>query len=105
MPKERRKNFRVEWNTTGRIVANGRTICACTIRNLSNGGAHISGVAKAKVPDRFDLHFADVIAPRRCQVLWRRGNEIGVEFVASEKASVPKAIGQHKKARQREPVA
>jgi hypothetical protein len=62
MLKERRRNFRVEWNSAGKIVVNGRTICSCIISNLSNGGANISEVVSTEIPDRFDLHFPEIIA-------------------------------------------
>ena len=105
MPKERRKNFRVEWNTAGKIVVSGRAICSCIISNLSNGGAKISKVVSAKIPDRFVLYFSDPIAPRLSEVSWRRDNELGVQFQASAKDSGPKASAKNKKARVREPVA
>ena len=105
MLKERRKNFRVEWNTAGKVVVNGRTICSCIISNLSNGGANISEVVSTEIPDRFDLHFPEVIAPRPCQVSWRRDTELGIQFLASAKGRQPKATVKDKKARRREPVA
>jgi hypothetical protein len=105
MLKERRKNFRVEWNTAGKIVVDGRTICSCIISNLSSGGANISEVVSTEIPDRFDLHFPEVIAPRACQVSWRRDNELGVRFLASANGRQPKAATKDKKARRREPVA
>jgi hypothetical protein len=84
---------------------NGRTICSCIISNLSNGGANISEVASNEIPDHFDLHFSKVIAPRLCQVSWRRDNELGVQFLASTKSKARKATAKDKKARRREPVA
>lgn len=105
MPNERRKNFRVEWNTAGKIVVNGREICSCVISNLSNGGAKISDVVSNDIPDRFDLYFSELIAPRLCQVSWRRNDELGVQFSASAKGNRPKAPAKDKNARQRERVA
>ena len=105
MRRERRTNFRVEWNTAGKIVVNGRTICSCIISNLSNGGANLGDVVSAEIPDRFDLHFPEVIAPRPCQVSWRRDSELGVQFLASAKGRGPRATVKDKKARRREPVA
>ena len=104
MRSERRKNFRIEWNTAGKIVVNGRTISSCIIRNLSNGGANISDVVSAEIPDRFDLHFPEAIAPRPCQVSWRQDNKLGVQFLASAKSKRPRTTAKDKKARRREPV-
>jgi hypothetical protein len=105
MRKERRKNFRVEWNTTGKIAVSGRVICSCIISNLSNGGANISEVVSSEIPDRFELHFPEVIAPRLCRVSWRKDTELGVRFLVSAKARQPRATAKDKKARRREPVA
>jgi hypothetical protein len=104
MRRERRKNFRVEWNTTGKIVVNGRAICSCIIGDLSNGGANISEVVSAEIPDRFELHFPEVIAPRLCRVSWRKDTELGVRFLASAKARQPATV-KDKKTPRREPVA
>ena len=104
MHKERRKNFRVEWNTAGKISVEGRAICSCTISNLSNGGAKISDVVSAKIPDRFVLQFSDGIAPRACEVSWRRDNELGVQFPVSAKRSGLKASTKDKKVRRPERV-
>ena len=104
MRRERRKNFRVEWNTTGKIVVNGRAICSCIIGDLSNGGANISEVVSAEIPDRFELHFPEVIAPRLCRVSWRKDTEVGVRFLASARAKQLATV-KDKKARRREPVA
>jgi hypothetical protein len=106
MRKERRKNFRVEWNTGGKIVVEGRTICSCIISNLSNGGAKISKVDSTDIPDQFVLSFVDPVAPRLCRVSWRRDNEIGVQFAAAPaKGGGRKAPTKDQKARRREPVA
>jgi hypothetical protein len=104
MRRERRKNFRVEWNTTGKIVVNGRAICSCIISNLSNGGANISEVVSSEIPDRFDLHFPEVISPRLCHVSWRQDIELGVRFLASAKGRQPSATVKDKKVRRREPA-
>ena len=105
MRRERRKNFRVEWNTTGKIVVDGRTICSCVISNLSSGGANISGVVSSEIPDRFELHFPEVIAPRLCRVTWRRETELGVRFLPSARAGQPRATVKDKKPHRGEPVA
>jgi hypothetical protein len=86
-----------------KVVVNGRAICPCVISNLSNGGANISEVISAEIPERFELHFPAVIAPRLCRVSWRKDTELGVRFLASAKARQPTTV-KDKKARRREPV-
>ena len=54
--RERRKNFRVEWNSPGKIYhRNGRFARLCIVRNFSNGDARITGVEPGTVPDEFIL--------------------------------------------------
>jgi hypothetical protein len=104
MVDERRKNFRVEWHSQGKISLDGRTICLCTISNLSNGGAKISGLNSAIVGDEFMLHVFEEELPRLCRVLWRRDNELGVQFADTLKKRRPKAAAKHPKARRRQPA-
>ena len=43
--RERRDNFRVEWNSSAKIYDHdGRLIEQCVVRNFSNSGARIIGV-------------------------------------------------------------
>jgi PilZ domain len=81
MVRERRKNFRVQWNSPATIeLDNGRTR-TCIVSDLSNGGARISGVKSATIPDQFMLQvFFGGRPARRCRVIWRSANELGVAF-------------------------
>jgi hypothetical protein len=80
VPRERRRNFRVEWNSAGKIEAQGRTICSCIVSNFSNGGANISQVQTALIPDFFILYVLGFDKPRQCRVMWRADEELGVRF-------------------------
>jgi hypothetical protein len=86
MPRERRRNFRVEWNSAGKIEAQGRTICSCIVNNLSNGGANISQVQSALIPDFFILYVLGLDKPRQCRVRWRADEELGVQFTDTPSA-------------------
>jgi hypothetical protein len=90
MPRERRKNFRVEWNSPGKIEAQGRTICSCIVNNFSNGGANISKVQSALIPDFFILHVLGFDKPRQCRVTWRHEEELGVQFTDTPEAQLRK---------------
>jgi PilZ domain-containing protein len=82
MPRERRKNFRVEWNSPAMIYNhNGRAARPCVVSNLSNGGAKIVGVRPETIPDEFLLRVSPHSRARRCRVLWRSRDALGVEFV------------------------
>jgi hypothetical protein len=86
--RERRRNFRIEWNSPGKIYdCEGHSAQSCTVSNFSNRGARIVGVEPDTVPDEFILR----ILPRSrahaftqnnygCRVVWRSKDSLGVEF-------------------------
>jgi hypothetical protein len=80
MRRERRKNFRLEWNSPA-LICYDEVTRSCTLADLSNGGARIIVVPAETVPDEFTLRL-----PRgqggiqQCRVLWRFGNTIGAAF-------------------------
>ena len=81
--RERRKHFRVEWNSPATIYyLNSRVTRGCIVRNFSNGGAKIVGVKVATIPDEFMLR----ITPghgrtHKCRVLWRSDDAMRVQFI------------------------
>lgn len=69
---------------SGIATFNNRTaIVRCTIREMSETGAKIQADDTRLIPDRFDLvnEFDGVVAA--VAVIWRRGAEIGVEFLSA----------------------
>jgi PilZ domain-containing protein len=81
MRRERRKHFRVEWNSPATIY-DGQLPRCCIVSNFSNGGAKIVGVKATTIPDEFMLR----ITPghgriRKCRVLWRSDDAIRVQFI------------------------
>jgi hypothetical protein len=83
--RERRRNFRVEWNTPARIrLPNSRSSLPCVVHNLSNTGARITSPEIARVPDQFTLELSpEGNRARVCRVVWRTSAELGVKFIAS----------------------
>jgi PilZ domain-containing protein len=80
--RERRKNFRVEWNSPGKIYdCNGRFTRLCIVSNFSNGGAKIVCLGHRKVPDEFFLRISPRGRAHRCHVTWRAKDGLGVEFI------------------------
>jgi hypothetical protein len=62
----------------------GFSVRACRLIDLSNTGVRIMVDAPRDVADRFSLLMTREAAPgRRCQVKWRKGSEIGAEFVGT----------------------
>jgi len=80
MRGERRKTFRVEWNSPATIYDVDRELVRpCILSNFSNTGARITGIRATTIPDEFVL----CITPgrtRRCRVIWRSDDTLGVEF-------------------------
>ena len=56
------------------------TTIDCTVRNLSNTGACLMVTSPVGIPDEFDLVLDRDKTKRRCSVVWRRVDRIGVEF-------------------------
>jgi hypothetical protein len=78
--RERRKNFRVEWNLPATIYDADRHLeRPCILTNLSNGGANLAGIRASTIPDEFRLRTP--LGDRRpCRVVWRTENALGVRF-------------------------
>jgi hypothetical protein len=82
MRPERRKQFRVEWNLPAAIYDPQRHLDRpCILSNFSNGGAEITGVRAATIPDEFLLQITpDDI--RSCRTVWRTDDTLGVKFIS-----------------------
>ena len=70
MRRDRRRSFRVEWNSTA-MIYDGTMARPCILTNFSNGGAKITGVVVSTVPDEFSLRITPRRRPHSCRVLWR----------------------------------
>jgi len=82
MNNERRRNFRVEWNSPATIHDPERNLIRpCILINFSNTGAKITGVVAGTIPDEFMLRITGGRdRTRKCRVLWRSDDTVGVEF-------------------------
>jgi hypothetical protein len=77
--RERRRVQRHRTFKAGKIVLHhGASVIDCTIRNMSPEGAAIAVDNAATLPAEFDLQFDGEI--RRCTVVWRRLDRLGVKF-------------------------
>jgi hypothetical protein len=109
MSRERRKNFRVEWNSPATIYdSKKQLIYPCLLKDFSNGGAKIAATAITDIPDEFVLRIASGRAgTRKCRVLWRTASMLGVEFadrledVIEAKATEPKPTRRGREASSR----
>ena len=84
--RERRKNFRVEWNCSASMYdCRGHFIGRCIVSNFSSGGVKISGVDSDAAPDKFMLRLSPRSSIHECHVAWRSKNAFGVEFTGDAK--------------------
>lgn len=88
--KERRKSLRRSFTQpAGLFHTDGKRICACIMRDISDSGARLklgerSDSAKPQLPPRFILAISksgNVF--RRCELIWHRKDEVGVRFASS----------------------
>jgi len=79
---ERRTISRHSGEKTGTVNFGAGDI-ACTVHNLSDRGAMLRVLGSPwGMPDRLDLVIASEHLRRPCRVVWRRGQRLGVVFVA-----------------------
>ena len=62
------------------IVGQPCTVIACTVHDLSTGGACLQISDPRQLPETFELSFDSFRSARRCHVRWRAQDRIGVAF-------------------------
>jgi len=77
---EQRKSTRHKALKGGRIIFNNGWSIACTVRNVSEGGAKLHVENTLDIPSAFRLVLNDGSSPRECVVRWRNAVTLGVEF-------------------------
>lgn len=82
-PAEKRKAVRRMLSYPAWInLGNGSPPQECALCDTSDRGAQLTVADAKQVPDNFVLALsADGAASRRCHVVWRVGNQVGVEFL------------------------
>ena len=84
--RERRKHFRVEWNSVAKIYScDGRFAARCIVSNFSNGGAKIIGIDPREIPAKFILRVSPHGYFQACHVIRRSKDGLAVEFTGSAK--------------------
>ncbi len=80
--KENRKASRRKVSAGGFIRPDGGfAVLPCTVIDLSDTGVQISAGAAKSVPSIFTFMTSRNAVGRRARVKWRRGLQIGAEFV------------------------
>jgi hypothetical protein len=84
MSIDRRKHVRHEVNYSCWLgAANAPDLIQAHVRNISKGGMKVICPSHDEVPDTIDLYMTrDRKVARRCKVVWRADNALGLMFVA-----------------------
>jgi hypothetical protein len=84
MPLDRRKTVRQKFNRVGRLYSDLAGQHECMIVDLSDGGARLH--TQVETPPAFALMISTDagVVQKRCNVIWRLGHEVGVEFLTEE---------------------
>jgi PilZ domain len=69
------------------IVAGGGQRLACSIRNVSDGGALLELAVAATVANRFTLTLAEGTASAACEACHRSDTTVGVRFLKTQEAA------------------
>ena len=78
---ERRRSERRKLLRTATVTYEGlRWPMPCVLLDISQNGARLSMPAQ-DFPDEFQLLVESEALSRRCLVVWRRGDEVGVDFL------------------------
>jgi PilZ domain len=73
----RRRRHQSAWITLDDGTANRK----CEVEDVSQSGAKVTVDRAVEVGSRLDIAFVPRAAARRCEVVWRRGNKLGLRFV------------------------
>jgi hypothetical protein len=75
----------------GVVAYNDRHVTLpCTVRDVSATGARVRVEGSISAPDTFELIIDIDGFEANCHVVWRKGNEIGVRFLAAPRMVAPK---------------
>jgi hypothetical protein len=66
------------------ITADSAATIDCVVCDLNNLGAGLRISPGDSVPDLFELIFESRLFSRSCQVRWKRGERLGVEFIPAQ---------------------
>ena len=82
---DKRSGTRTKSFLRGQIVFNNRmSTMDCIIRNISPTGAKLAVNEGLTLPDRFEISIPQKGETLAARIKWRRGEELGIVFVAAE---------------------
>ena len=98
----RRKSLRRQFGYPGLMQSvGGGSPGACVIVDISETGAQLEVPVGAEIPIEFALLIGgNANVRRRCRVVWRSGNRVGVQFAAGIKRVTPSTARAAKRSTQ-----
>ena len=88
-PSDARMSPRRRVLKAGIAASNDRHLTvACTVRDISATGVRLRVDGSLAIPDTFELIIAVDGLEADCEVVWRRGNELGARFLGA-----PRSVG------------
>ena len=83
--KDRRGVQRTRVKRNAKIIVPRRSpVIHCTVQNITSGGACLKLANTYGVPEEFELTFELGRTRRRCRVVWRTNDTLGVAFQGEE---------------------
>ncbi|MGD0720443.1 MAG: PilZ domain-containing protein [Roseiarcus sp.] len=68
--------------------SDGAISTQCTVNELSDVGARINIATSFSLPETFDINIPQRNLTRRAKLLWRTGNQAGLEFIEADAATL-----------------
>jgi hypothetical protein len=80
--RDRRSSTRQKSFLQGRIYYNNRRSSVdCLVRDISGTGAKLVFSSAVTIPDVVEVYLSNKEEVRRARVQWRRGEEVGIDFI------------------------
>jgi hypothetical protein len=95
-PSEARRSKRARTFLQARIsYGDGAISAECTVNQLSDVGARINIAGSIALPDMFDIVIPQKGATRRAKLIWRKDDQVGVDFFDSHESPAAPAAEDH----------
>ena len=89
MREERRRAKRQGVEYLATMVTNGGNPSRyCLVSEMSDGGIRITAIGY-KVPDEFGLRLTGDAIPKRYEVIWRIGHDVGAKLIDTALSQAP----------------
>ena len=85
----RRNEHRRRALKQAKVLLSEWTVLDCLVRDLSDEGARLEFASPVELPESFRVQFMSDNSRRPVEVMWRRGQSVGVRFVGPSQSVKP----------------